>query len=226
MRIGRSRPALVTVALAIAMGLSAPGCGAADHDQGAPAAESSPPGHPRPTHRAPPPSRIPDPAGGSGRPGLVPDGRAPVADDLRRLAEAFVGYAVGDADTFPHGVTVGMSLGGQLVKHVDDVVAALSTRRIWRICPADRAAYGAASCPVDLLGPIRGAGLRGSALVYSGELGHVVCATARTGPLPRGRLVVLRPEPQRRTCTTDFALALVADRAGRLRSVDLTIAEP
>ena len=53
-------------------------------------------------------------------------------------------------------------------------------------------------------------------------------------PLPRsvltrletGRLVVLRPSPEWRTCATDYALVLAADGQGRLRSVDLTLSSP
>ena len=138
----------------------------------------------------------------------------------------FVRYATGDADTFPHWESVSMSLGGQTVLAIDDIVAALSNRRIWRICPADWQVYGASSCPVDLLGPINNAVVNGASLVYSGEYGDVTCAPARTGPLPQGRLVVLRPSREWRSCASDFALALAADDQGRLRAIDLTLSEP
>jgi hypothetical protein len=55
---------------------------------------------------------------------------------------------------------------------------------------------------------------------------HVVCAPTRTGPVPSGRLVVIRPVQEWRTCAGDFALARAADEQGRLRSIDLTLSEP
>jgi hypothetical protein len=162
----------------------------------------------------------------SQRPKLVPDDQAPVAPDLRRLAERFVSYAVGDSDTFPHGESVSMALGGQPVLSIDDIVATLSRRAIWRICPAGWEGYGAASCPVDLLGPITDAVENDVLLVYSAEYGDVTCAPTRSGPLPHGRLVVLRPSREWRTCASDFALVLAADDEGRLRAIDLTLSDP
>lgn len=160
------------------------------------------------------------------RPQLVPDSRAPVATDLRRLAEMFVRYAVGDSGSFPHRKSVSLAIGGQVVVSLDDVDAALSNREIWRACPADWDVYGASSCPVDLLAPITDAVVNEAVLVYSTEHGEVVCAPTRSGPPPRGRLVVLRPTEEWRTCASDFALALAADEQGRLRSIDLTLSEP
>jgi hypothetical protein len=119
-----------------------------------------------------------------------------------------------------------MSLGGEPVVSVDDISAALSQRRIWRICPADWDLYGASSCPVDLLGPVISAVVNDASLVYSAEYAEVTCAPTRTGPLPPGRLVVLRPSRPWRTCASDFALVLAADGHGRLRAVDLTLSEP
>jgi hypothetical protein len=153
------------------------------------------------------------------------DERAPVARDLQRLAKMFVRYAVGDSDSFPHRESVSMSIGGQTVVSIDDIDA-LSDRGIWTVCPADWEVYGASSCPVDLLGPINDAVVNDALLVYSAEYGDVACAPTRSGPLPRGRLVVLRPSEEWRSCASDFALALVADEQGRLRSIDLTLSEP
>ena len=160
------------------------------------------------------------------RPQLVQDEQAPVAPDLQRLTKMFVRYAVGDSDTFPHYESVSMSIGGEPVLSIDDISAALSNRRIWKICPADWEVYGASSCPVDLLGPITNAVANDALLVYSAEYGNVTCAPTRSGPLPRGRLVVLRPRREWRTCASDFALVLAADKQGQLRSVDLTLSEP
>jgi len=157
---------------------------------------------------------------------MVQDAKAQVAPDLQRLAEQFVRYAVGDSDSFPHWESVSMSIGGQVVVSIDDIGAALSKRDIWKICPADWDLYGASSCPVDLLGPINDAAVNDASLAYSSEYRDVTCAPPRSGPLPVGRLVVLRPSQERRSCASDFALALVADEQGRLRSVDLTLSEP
>ena len=159
-------------------------------------------------------------------PDLTGDSRNPVRPDLERLARMFVKYAVGSSDTFAHRESVSMSLGGEQVVSIDDIVAALSQRKIWRVCPADWDVYGAASCPVDLLGPITTAAANDSSLVFSAEYRDVACAPARTGPLPPGRLVVLRPTHKWRTCATDFALVLAADDQGRLRHIDLTLSEP
>ncbi|WP_439936954.1 hypothetical protein ACS3YM_13530 [Nocardia sp. N13] len=149
-----------------------------------------------------------------------------VAPDLVRLADEFVAYAVGDASSFPHWESVSMAIGGEGVKSIDDIGAALSNRDIWKMCPGDWEGYAAASCPVDLLGPITSAEVNGAPLVYEPDYGEVTCAPLRTGPLPDGRLVVVRPVAEHRTCATDFALALVADERGRLRSVDLTLSAP
>ncbi|MCY7289761.1 MAG: hypothetical protein LH624_16330 [Cryobacterium sp.] len=43
------------------------------------------------------------------------------------------------------------------MKSIDDIGAALSNRNIWKMCPGDWDGYAAASCPVDLLGPIKDA---------------------------------------------------------------------
>lgn len=109
---------------------------------------------------------------------------------------------------------------------IDDIGAALSNREIWKICPADWEVYGASSCPVDLLGPINDAVVNDASLVSSAEYGDVTCAPTRRAPLPRGRLVVIRPTQKWRSCATDFALALVADAQDRPRSVDLTRSNP
>ncbi|CUR60303.1 hypothetical protein NOCA1210026 [metagenome] len=119
-----------------------------------------------------------------------------------------------------------MAIGGEAVKSIDDIGAALSNRDIWRICPRDWDGYAAASCPVDLLGPVKASDLNDAPMTYEPEYGDVTCAPTRTGPLPEGRLVVLRPPPEYRTCAADFALALVADEQGRLRSIDLTLSAP
>ena len=159
-------------------------------------------------------------------PQLAQDAQAHVASDLQRLAKMFVRYAVGDSDSFPHWESVSMAIGGQAMSSIDDIVAGRPNRDIWKICPADWDVYGASSCPVDLLGPINNAVVNDASLVYSAEYGNVICAPTRRGPLPRGRLVVLRPSQEWRTCASDFALSLIADEQGRLRHVDLTLSEP
>lgn len=224
MKIIRGRVALVAATLFA--GMFASGCGPSQNEVTAtPDNDPSSEGRSRSPHQ-PTPSESPDPGVGSQRPILVQDDRAPVADDLERLAESFVSYAIGDSNTFPHWESVSMSLGGEQVVSIDDIAAALSTRRIWKICPADWEVYGAASCPVDLLGPIISAGVNDAPLVYSGEYGDVVCAPTRTGPMLSGRLVVLKPVQEWRTCASDFALVLAADERGRLRNIDLTLSEP
>lgn len=227
----KTRGRLALAAAALCVGLPLGGCGTADTEVRATPATPAPTAsdssaRPLPSTHQPTPSESRTPTAGSRRPSLVEDKQAPVADDLERLAEAFVGYAVGDSDTFPHWESVSMTLGGEPVVSIDDISAALSTRRIWRICPADWDVYGASSCPVNLLGPIIDQGVNGAALVYSAKYDAVVCAPTRTGPLPPGRLVVLRPVQEWRTCATDFALVLAADEQGKLRSVDLTLSVP
>lgn len=218
------------------------GCGSTT-DTTASIAESSPPpaGVPGATTSA-----DPDPSGASETPTVeVPmfepspseittvatvrmaeDPRAPVDDDLDRLVRAWVRYAMGDAETFPHWESISMAIGGQTVVAFDDVAAALSHRDMWKQCPADWDIYGAASCPVDILGPVRSSVVNDTVLVYSSTFGEVTCAPARSGPVPAGRVVVLRPLPPWRTCATDFAIALVADQRGLLRHVDITLSEP
>ncbi len=220
------RGALALAATTLFVGVLATGCGTATSEGEAGSdddlsSERRPSSSPRPTS-----TRLPAPWSASPRPLLVQDDQDPVATDLARLVEQFVAYAVGASDTFPHWESVSMSLGGQPVVSIDDIIAALSMRRIWKICPADWNGYGASSCPVDLLSPITTAATNAASLVYSGEYRDVTCAPERTGPLPRGRLVVLRPIASRRTCAGDFALVLAADEQGRLRSIDLTLAEP
>lgn len=218
---------LAPVGATVFMAALAFGCGTAGTEV-APTADSDPTFDVRSRSPQPPtPSETVDSEPDSQRPPtLIGDSRDPVAPDLERLAQAFVKYAVGSSDSFAHRESVSMSLGGEQVLWIDDIVAALSQRKIWRICPADWDVYGAASCPVDLLGPITNAAANNSSLVYSAEYADVACAPARTGPLPPGRLVVLRPTPKWRTCASDFALVLAADDQGRLRHIDLTLSEP
>lgn len=142
-------------------------------------------------------------------PQLVQDAAAPVDPDLRRLAKRFVEYADGGADAFPHAESLSLSVGGTNALSLDDLDAVLSDREIWRVCPSHWEVYGAASCPVDLLGPINDAVVNGTSLVYSAEYGAVTCAPTRSGPLPPGRLVVLRPSQEWRTCATDYASSLL-----------------
>ena len=157
---------------------------------------------------------------------LAEDPAAPVADDLERLVMAWVRYAMGRAETFPHGESISLAVGGETAVAIDDVVAALSDRDIWKRCPPGRDIYGASSCPVDILGPIRSSIVNDEVLLYSSAFEAVTCAPVRGDPLPPGHVVVLRPVPRWRTCATDFAIALVADEDGRLRHVDITLSVP
>lgn len=161
----------------------------------------------------------------SGRVLLTDDGE-PVARDLERLVRQFVDYAVEQADDFPYANSVTMSLGGQAAVVVDDIAATLPNRNIWEVCPADWDFYGASDCPVNLLAPMAEALVNKTPIVVTSTFGSVTCAPNRTGPLPAGRLVILRPTQERRTCATDFALVLAADGMGRLKAVDLTLAAP
>ena len=169
---------------------------------------------------APGPSRpaVPDPST------PVPTVAATVAPDLVRLADRFVAHAAGGSASFPHRATVRLTLGGELVGTVD--VASAPDRGPWPVCPAGREGYAAASCPVDFLGPLRTARVNGASVVHEAAYDDVTCAPPRTGPLPQGRLVVLRPVPANRDCARDFALVLVADERGRLRAIDLTLSAP
>ena len=162
----------------------------------------------------------------SGRVPLSAEGGEPVSRDLRRLVRQFVDYPVEQSDAFPIAESITMSQYGETAKAIDDVAAAISDRRVWRICPAEWEYYGASDCPVDLLSPMAEAVVNKTTLTYSGAYDDVTCAPSRTGPLPEGRLVILRPLSERRTCATDFALVLSADRAGRLQAIDLTLAAP
>ncbi len=157
---------------------------------------------------------------------VVPDAGSPADEDLQRLAERFVAYAVGDATSFPHAQTISLSIGGRAAGSLEGTGAALTDRGTWERCPAGSETYGAASCPVDLLGPLESAVVNETTIVHTTDHGAVTCAPTRSGPLPEGRVVVLRPSPEWRTCATDFALALAADGQGRLRSVDLTLSSP
>lgn len=84
---------------------------------------------------------------------LAEDPQAPVADDLERLVQAWVRYAMEGAETFPHWESISMAVGGETAVAFDDVAAALSNRDIWKQCPPGRDIYGASSCPVDVLVP-------------------------------------------------------------------------
>ncbi len=154
----------------------------------------------------------------------VPTVDATVAPDLVRLADRFVAHAAGGSASFPHRATVRLTLGGEHVGAVD--VASAPDRDLWTGCPPGWEGYAAASCPVDFLGPLRAARVNGASIVHEAAYGDVTCAPSRSGPLPGGRLVVLRPVPENRDCARDFALVLVADERGRLRAVYLTLSAP
>lgn len=213
----RSRQ-VALLSTAVLVGLTLVACSAESSPEGAEATrDSAAPSTARPSE---PPNATPDDQQST------QETTARVAPDLQRLADKFVAYAVGDSASFPHWESVSMAIGGQNVKSIDDVGAALMNRDIWKMCPGDWDGYAAASCPVDMLGPIKDTAANGASLVYAPDYGEVTCAPPRTGPLPDGRLVVVRPTPEHRDCARDFALALVADEQGRLRSVDLTLSAP
>lgn len=163
------------------------------------------------------------PVSASSRP--APTVAATVAPDLIRLADRFVAHAAGGSVSFPHRATVLLTLGGEHVGAVD-VTSALADRGLWTACPEGWEGYAAASCPVDFLGPLRTTRENGTTVVHEAAYDDVVCAPSRSGPPPEGRVVVLRPTLENRTCATDFALVLVADERGRLRAVDLTLSAP
>ncbi len=161
----------------------------------------------------------------------VPDASTPVptvaptpSPDLARLADRFVAHAAGGSASFHHRATVRLTLGGEPVGAVN--VASVPDRGLWTGCPPGWEGYAAASCPVDFLGPLRTARANGASVVHEATYGEVTCAPSRSGPLPEGRLVVIRPDPENRDCARDFALVLVADERGRLRAVDLTLSAP
>lgn len=215
-----------TVGATVLVGVLASGCGAAESETG-PTSDAGSPSDTGPRlPQQPTSSESAGEGSDSQQPVLLEDKRNPVDPDLERLVQRFVRYAVGDSDIFPLQESVSMSLGGEPVVAIDDIVAALPQRRIWRICPADWQMYGASSCPVDLLAPINDAVVNEASLVYSAAYDDVVCAPTRTGRLPRGRLVVLRFSDEWRSCGYDFALVLAADDQGRLGVIDLTLSEP
>lgn len=217
-----SAPALLlTVALACALSACTSETG---HDGAGARPSTRQPPQSAPTTRA----TQPDPGDGPGdrTPRLVPGDRDTVPADLRRLVHRLVAYATGDGDLFPHARTIALALGGQAAGSIDHLTAARPGRAAWQTCPPGWELYGATSCPVDLLGPIRQAVANDVAIVYAGGPRAVTCAPDRTGLLPPGRVVVLAPSPRWRTCASDFALALVADGRGRLTAADLTLAEP
>ena len=148
-----------------------------------------------------------------------------LAPDLGRLADRFVAHAAGGSASFPHRASVRLTLGGEPLASVD-VASVLADLGLCTACPEGWEGYAAASCPVDFLGPLRAARVNGATVVHEAAYDDVVCAPTRTGPLPEGRLVALRPTVENRTCATDFALVLVADELGRLRAVDLTLSAP
>lgn len=174
--------------------------------------------------RTPPPEPIATTSARGFR--VVRDAESPGDRDLQRLAEQFVEYAAGAADSFPHAESISLSIGGRAAGSIEGTDAALAKRSTWERCPAGSASYGASSCPVDILGPVEAAVVNQTAIVHTAEHGPVTCAPIRTDPLPDGRLAVLRPSPEWRTCATDFALVLAADEQGRLRSIDLTLSSP
>ncbi len=155
----------------------------------------------------------------------APTVAATVAPDLVRLADRFVAHAAGGSVSFPHRATVLLTLGGEHVGAVD-VTSAMADRGLWTGCPPGWEGYAAASCPVAFLGPLLTARMNGASVVHEAAYDGVVCAPPRAGPLPHGRLVVLRPLPENRDCARDFALVLVVDERGRLRAIDLTLSAP
>lgn len=157
-------------------------------------------------------------------PRLLKDGAGPVPTDLEQLAKMFIEYAAGQRKSLPMAKVVSVTLGGAVVSPIDRPARGPATRRAWQVCPAED--YSDTSCPVDLLGPVEEAAVNGNALAYSTSFESVVCAPKRSGPVPRGHVVVIRPSRESRTCSGDFALALVGDAQGRLLRLDLTLSNP
>lgn len=145
-----------------------------------------------------------------------------VSEDLARIAEDFVNFASGQTDAFPRSKNLQLLLSGEKV----GTVARPADRATWSACPAGTETYGASLCPVESLGPIEAAAKNGVRVVASTQLDTVICAPSRSAPIPSGRLVVLRPEQQWRTCATDFAIVLSLTEDGAIKAVDVTLAAP
>lgn len=159
-------------------------------------------------------------------PRLLHSQRDPIDRGLTMLVSRFVRYAVGDIDTFPHRATVTVAIGGTPAPTIDHLGDRLNDRSIWVTCPEGAEVYGASGCPVDVLSPITNAVVNDALITFSDTYRPVVCAPARDGRPPSGNIVVFRPERRWRTCASDYALTLVADRQGRLRHLDLTLSDP
>ena len=150
--------------------------------------------------------------------------RRPVPADLRRLAHAFIAYALERTDTLPTAESVWIGLDGRRIKAVDGMPDSLTDRRIWRVCPGDVEAYAAFSCPLDLLSPLQNARRNDLRLVLGRDV-DVLCARSNI-PAPRGRYVVIRPAGPLVSCANNFALVLQTDDRGRLTEALLTVSEP
>lgn len=202
----QTRVALAVCALALVLGA----CSPADD----PPAASAPSPSPSTTESTPSQAVGPD------RPT-----REPIPADLRRLARAFIAYALGGPETeLPTAETVAIGLDGRPLTYVDEMPRALSNRGIWKVCPRDAEGYGALSCPVDLLAPITSA-RRNKIRIVLTRRADLLCALDGVTS-PRGRCVVSRPERDWRTCASDFALVLQADRRGQLIAALLTPTHP
>ena len=84
---------------------------------------------------------------------MVPDAGSPADEDLQRLAERFVAYAVGDATSFPHAQTISLSIGGRAAGSLEGTGAALTDRGTWGALSGRLGDLGAASCQVGPRGP-------------------------------------------------------------------------
>ena len=210
----RPHAAWLTALLIVLLIVLTGGCSPADTPEAPAAAESSTTSEPtEPTEAEP---TAPEPSPASTRP--------PVPDDLRRLARAFIAYALEETDTLPVAESILIGLDGQRIKAVDGMPDPLTDRRIWEVCPGAATAYAAFSCPLDVLSPIRSADMNDLRLRLTRDA-EVVCARADI-PEPHGRFIVIRPVGALVSCVNNFALVLTADRDGRLTQALLTVSEP
>lgn len=157
---------------------------------------------------------------------VLSDDASPAGRDLVDLAERFVAYALGTNDSVTHAGEVELLIGGVRVGVTTLPDGAKTPRTLMASCPHGASAYAAATCPIDLFGPIRAAQINRTDLIYSADFAPVVCAPAREGRVPQQDVIVLRPAEEWRTCASDFAIALVTDGDGRLKAIDLTLSEP
>jgi hypothetical protein len=144
------------------------------------------------------------------------------SDDLRGVAERFLGFARGDRDGVPADTPIDLYVGGILAKSIPSEQQ--GDRSAWQGCPTGVDSYAGRDCPISALEPL--AEWSGP-IAFSAAAPKHPCAHPSQVPSPLSAYgaVTLTPAADL-DCTSYFAVRLFVNDVGQIVAVDVVWAEP